>query len=990
MRNTLIILAVLLSNAASAQEIIMKNYRSEDGLSSNETFHVMQDSKGYIWMGTNMGVSRFDGYSFKNFDNNDGVAGNTILDIYEDYKGRIWFISLSARLSYYYQDSVYQWEHNDKLISSLERSPVPLKRSFYVDTADNIYYSIRPFGIFKISNEGDITKWQGWPDNKNYIIDLGEKTLVSNLRKSAPEIDLYINESLEKKIKLPALKDASRGLTLAHKGRDNDYFLTNTNNVIRLHDNQSEIVYHNDEGYIIDFVTEKDNTPWLSFTKHGVKKYSDLTFSTVTQHLLKDHSVSTVFKDKDDGYWFTTLSNGVYYAPNMNIKSCQFSSENNTMNIQDVIKYKNNILFVARNMRIYKAEPGKISDFQSFIIDGGPNNVINDLSFFNDNGFICTDKNLLLSKDNKTFSDIEVIETRIVSTGEKTSGLKTSYLHGDSSLFFGSAAGFFKKFSKQSDAFNLDQISRFRTSCIVPDSDNKHLWLGSLYGLYQYNVDKNHLIYHGDLSNDLQNRISDIVVIDSSTIAFGSRGNGVVIYNHHKRETTTINKADGLSSHYITSLFLKDSLLWAGTNQGVNIICLKNTNTPIRQITKSSGLPDNHINKIRMIDSVIFVATKKGVSYFNPDIIKEDTTTLPVYIQKITGGYSHSKLDHPIKVPYPKNTLGFRYSPLVYNHDKKLQYRYRLKGLNETWQYTTNNEVFFPYIPYGDYVFEIAVKNKIGLWSKEATAVPFTIEKPYWKSTWFFTIAGIVLLLFVLVITMLIIRNRKIKEEAQQSISRYRQQALSNQMNPHFLFNSLNCIHRFLLENKSAFASKYLSKFAKLMRLFLENSSKEMVTIKKELEIIELYLELENLRMKNAFDYRIHMPPSADLSNMLIPAMIIQPVVENAILHGIRYLQNTRGLIEISFTIKDGLLQIAVYDNGVGMAKALELEHKSMHTSRGSAIVRKRIRLLNQLNYSNITLDYLDLQKEGAPMQGTKVVFNNIPMIKQDDKNRDN
>jgi hypothetical protein len=391
-----------------------------------------------------------------------------------------------------------------------------------------------------------------------------------------------------------------------------------------------------------------------------------------------------------------------------------------------------------------------------------------------------------------------------------------------------------------------------------------------------------------------------------------------------------------------------------------------------------------------MIDSVIFVATKKGVSYFNPDIIKEDTTTLPVYIQKITGGYSHSKLDHPIKVPCPKNTLGFRYSPLVYNHDKKLQYRYRLKGLNETWQYTTNNEVFFPYIPYGDYVFEIAVKNKIGLWSKEATAVPFTIEKPYWKSTWFFTIAGIVLLLFVLVITMLIIRNRKIKEEAQQSISRYRQQALSNQMNPHFLFNSLNCIHRFLLENKSAFASKYLSKFAKLMRLFLENSSKEMVTIKKELEIIELYLELENLRMKNAFDYRIHMPPSADLSNMLIPAMIIQPVVENAILHGIRYLQNTRGLIEISFTIKDGLLQIAVYDNGVGMAKALELEHKSMHTSRGSAIVRKRIRLLNQLNYSNITLDYLDLQKEGAPMQGTKVVFNNIPMIKQDDKNRDN
>ncbi|MDZ7777482.1 MAG: histidine kinase [Bacteroidales bacterium] len=994
MRNTLIILAVLLSNAASAQEIMMKNYRSEDGLPSNETFHVMQDSKGYIWMGTNLGVSRFDGYSFKNFDNHDGVAGNTILDIYEDYKGRIWFISLTARLSYYYQDSVYQWEHNDKLISSLERSPVPLKRSFYVDTADNIYYSIRPLGIFKISKEGDITKWQGWPDNKNYVIDLGEKTLVSNLRKSAPEIDLYFNESLEKKIKLPTLKDASRGLTLVHKSQDNDYFLTNTNSVIRLHNNQSEIVYHNDEGYIIDFITEKDNTPWLSFTKHGVIKYSDLTFSTVTQHLLKDHSVSTVFKDKDDGYWFTTLSNGVYYAPNLSIRSLSdsFLAPDNS-NIADVLKTNDNLLLFSRNNQMHVATTdnnNRIKKNRTYNISNSSYNLLNSVSKYND--LLYVGGNIHLHKvsghNNYKFTKTPI---KIESTSNVvTSGIKSIYLSPEGKLFLGNAASFLKEIGWKKDTLLVERISRFRTSCIVPDPDNKHLWLGSLYGLYQYNVDKNHLIYHGDLSNDLQNRISDIVVIDSSTIAFGSRGNGVVIYNHHKKESTVLNKADGLNSHYITSLLLKDSLLWAGTNQGINIICLKNTNTPIRQITRSSGLPDNHINKIRIFDSVIFVATKKGVSYFNPDIIKKDTTSLPVYIQKITGGYSHNKTDQPIKVPYPKNTLGFHYSPLVYNHDKKLQYRYRIKGLNETWQYTTNNEVFFPYIPYGDYVFEIAVKNKVGLWSKEATAVPFTIEKPYWKSTWFFIIAGIVLLLFVLVITMLIIRNRKIKEEAQQSISKYRQQALSNQMNPHFLFNSLNSIHRFLLENKSAFASKYLSKFAKLMRLFLENSSKEMVTIKKELEIIELYLELENLRMKNAFDYRIHMPPSADLSNMLIPAMIIQPVVENAILHGIRYLQNTRGLIEISFTIKDDLLQIAVYDNGVGMAKASELEHKSMHTSRGSAIVRKRIRLLNQLNYSNITLDYLDLQKEGTPMQGTKVVFNNIPIIKQDDKNRDN
>ncbi|MGM0567042.1 MAG: two-component regulator propeller domain-containing protein, partial [Bacteroidota bacterium] len=271
----------------------------------------MQDSKGYIWIGTNMGVSKFDGYSFKNFDNNSGLEGNTILDIYEDYKGRIWFISLSAKLSYYYNDSIHSYKHNDKLISEIERSPVPLKRSFYVDTADNVYYSIRPLGIFKIEDNGDIKTWSGWSENKNYILDLEKKTLVSNLRKESPTIEVHKKNALKKKIKNPTLKDGSRGLTFVQRIAPENYYITNTSSVISINDSTADIVYQTDDGYIIDFITEEDNTVWLSVTNNGVKQFSDPGLSKVKQHLLKGHSVSTIFKDKDGGYWFSTLNNGV-------------------------------------------------------------------------------------------------------------------------------------------------------------------------------------------------------------------------------------------------------------------------------------------------------------------------------------------------------------------------------------------------------------------------------------------------------------------------------------------------------------------------------------------------------------------------------------------------------------------------------------------------------------------------------------------------------
>lgn len=163
------------------------------------------------------------------------------------------------------------------------------------------------------------------------------------------------------------------------------------------------------------------------------------------------------------------------------------------------------------------------------------------------------------------------------------------------------------------------------------------------------------------------------------------------------------------------------------------------------------------------------------------------------------------------------------------------------------------------------------------------------------------------------------------------------------------------------------------------MRLFLNNSENETITIAKEVESINLYLELENLRMKNSFEFYVHIDHYLDENNTLMPTMLLQPIIENSVIHGIRYLQNNSGLIEISFIKEWDSLTIVISDNGVGRDKASEIEHKNNQKSHGGSIVRKRIKLLNQLYQANISINYLDLHGADSQNKGTKVIIKNIP-----------
>lgn len=241
------------------------------------------------------------------------------------------------------------------------------------------------------------------------------------------------------------------------------------------------------------------------------------------------------------------------------------------------------------------------------------------------------------------------------------------------------------------------------------------------------------------------------------------------------------------------------------------------------------------------------------------------------------------------------------------------------------------------------------------------------------KNTFNYFLLGAVILLllfFGLIVKALYSIKTKNKEIALQSLRR--------EMNPHFIFNSLNSVNQFISQNKELEANKYLTSYSNLMRNMMENSNKDFVTLSNEIEQLKKYLDLEHLRFQDKFDYQIIADENLDIETTFVPNMIIQPHLENAIWHGLRY-RETKGKLLLRFTLKKGKIGVIIDDDGIGLTKSQELKtrNQKVHQSRGLTNTKERITLLNELYKTNISFN---VSEKITPETGT-IVEINFPLI---------
>ena len=281
----------------------------------------------------------------------------------------------------------------------------------------------------------------------------------------------------------------------------------------------------------------------------------------------------------------------------------------------------------------------------------------------------------------------------------------------------------------------------------------------------------------------------------------------------------------------------------------------------------------------------------------------------------------------------------------------------------------------------GKYIVEIRQKNHPEI----RHTIKVIIRPPWWSTWWFYT--------FILTATALTgfwmykkriaaVRKEETEKNAlRQQISKIEMSALRAQMNPHFIFNCLNSINRFILVNDTDAASEYLTKFSRLIRMILDSSREDMITLQKELDSLRLYIGMEAMRFQHSFEWKIDIDPSVQTGNVLIPPLLLQPYVENAIWHGLMQAPPDWGIKKIHIKISsenDGQNTIiAISDNGIGREKAALLRSKDVdgRKSYGVVLAQERLKLLSRSNGNDATVIIKDLKSPEGIAEGTSVII---------------
>ena len=463
-------------------------------------------------------------------------------------------------------------------------------------------------------------------------------------------------------------------------------------------------------------------------------------------------------------------------------------------------------------------------------------------------------------------------------------------------------------------------------------------------------------------------------------------GKGLNKFDPETKTFTHYTKFHGLSNDDIKAIQIDDSgVLWISTAHGLSQFDPR-TETFTNYFEKD-GLQDNEFSSAtcKLNDGRLVFGGKNGINLFKP--VEIHSNMLPPEI-KIHGFSIFDKdnsmmltAEKGINLSYNQNYFSFQFVALDYSNPEENKYAYKLEDFDESWIYTSalNRIARYTNVDPGQYTFCVKAANSDGVWNETGIRLPIIIKPPFWKTLWFYSLEFLMLVMCIFIV----IKYREKKMREQNLYLQLEQKLLRSQMNPHFIFNSLSSIQSFIFESDPIKAGSYLSRFADLIRAILYNSREEYVLLEKEIKTLENYLDLQQLRYNNKFDYDIDVDPLLDPEGFLIPPMLAQPFIENSIEHGIKYIQE-KGQISLSFTLMNDAILFIIIDNGIGIQAAKKLkENKSTgHKSLATIITRERIDIFNKGNkHKPYAMSVSDVKDTHGEVAGTKVKLI-IPFVK--------
>lgn len=971
-----ILLLAIVAPALHAQEYQPESIRIKAGLPTDYVWQAAKNENGFLYFATRRGLCKYDGYHFyknKNITANIASAAtdknNTIYysdvskglciisdiadiptvispadytdadpnndhyeSIYVDKANRIWCTDFT-------QVKYYTANHTDSSKYIIDASGKDIKKVSFIELANGNMLIATLTGLFT------------WDEKKHQFGSFQDTTIsqlkivsailldVNNILLATNDGELIFyntaNSNITRRFKpLKSTQEEITGLVYQDK---KSILLFAANALFRYKTDTGEttLLYKTD-GAVINSVLYDATTfiIWINSNRGIVKlqqKQDAIQLATLPATAIPAQNVQSIVQDSAGDIWTLAGNNILRYPMNKSWQSFQLPAEITASNIT----INHNIIFVCTNKGLYSFKENR---FQKLAFPDNNDDVKK----------VATDKNaaiwLLLSN-----SHIKIINYSNTNT-------TTPAINNDSSFW---------TTNKWNDII-CDGLGNIWLAGWVPPG----------YGIARYDVkqqkfveassfpaNSNHTVFVGDYFNRVNNGIN-------KSLLFSGYGGFNIIDSNGKVVSSVGTKEYALASEIVEGISqTNDGKVWFATAEGLNV--WDSHSNKVSRISQTNGLPtDELINGYcQLRNNQLAIGYENGFILIDQQKILASNFSNKLVLSAIEiNGNMRPVKENIFVLNSKENNIKLYFSSLSFTDKEKLIYRYKTED-EDSWTYVNEEpEISLSHIAPGTYNITVEVGNTIGDWQSEKLFVYLIVRPPFYQTYWFRFLVAAILFLLVLLAYRYLLSQQKTREQIQRKLKEAQMQALRTQMNPHFIFNSLNSINSFILDKKTNEASEYLTTFSRLMRTTLELTRKDTVRLSQEMEALRLYLEIESARLEQGFDYSIQVDKNVDGEGICIPPLILQPFVENAIWHGLRN-KIANGSITVFVEMKNStMLHVKIEDDGIGRKKSAGLKKNfKEHKSYGMEITLSRL----QLHHPENALVIDDIENEG---EGTGTV----------------
>lgn len=948
------------------------NYTTFDGLSTNETYHVFQDDEKRLLISSDHGLMRYDGVVFEQLPFSDSRwTGSTVFLIKPDPMGRIWITSYRHGLFYLDGDTLKPHPYNHRIKALTAPNYI---EDFEVDEYGTVWWVPIPrrpshsdqFEFYRMDTSGVVDTilvpvWRGTQELSHYIYRLSEDQVIAGRNNR-----YHILSKVAKPTDITHLYPEERGWAVGMEGQPVKRFSQRCGPVLftdvgcwfvdgeALHYhpmNEDTTLSHTFDQQVLGIRSDGLGN-LLVGTNDGAYLMSDRM--EVKQRFLPGNAVSDVYMDHEGGYWFATTGHGLFYLSSLSVFVLRHPDMAGKF-IRSIATNKDHLAVATWQQVVHIFHVGEDSvqwKFDFPIDYNDPKEIfLSQQACYHRRGRVSIhDPGLSTPAQNELAynMDIEVVD--------------------DSLLFITGQSGV-SMWKRQGDTLRMVHKSNvnkeFLFTAIHPVGEVAYI--GTDRGLFALPFDTWQLYCPFPSLPEI--RISDIASIAGRWLVVSTKANGLYILDLETGMVQEhIDESNGLSSRFCSHIACEgDSVIWVGSNHGLNRIRFRTEESEVFTFYSSDGLLSDKINDLDLCDHWLFLSSDVGISYFRPEGMGYRESVVRPALKRVLSNDSLFDVSEAMVLQPGNRYLRLEFGALSFRRSKALRYAYRLLEVDSNWTTAKENYAAFGRLPPGQYTFELRAWSGSGM--RHFGTASYAIEIPpfFYEQSWFQVVSALLVFGVLVGIMFFYFRQREHKRKQDWEVSISRLKALSLQMQPHFLYNSLQTVQYLSQKASDHRLESFVADLSSLTRGVLENSRQLLVSLEAELCNIEHYLRLEQSRAEyHPFEYRIVCSSHLDVSRCFMPPMLLQPMVENALWHGLYPKEHGARLVEIHCVAEHAGFRINVRDNGVGRRPPEHTGKPPGRASIGIENTRERIDLYRQMGFGHASFSIIDHKPEGT------------------------